>query len=468
MTRKFGCIRHVFRIKTHPRFRSIAFPFLALLGSISTIHCIYRHFQADLLVAKEQTIESYARAIAYDGDNAELWWVRGRLYHYSLERNNLSAAIQDYKHALALNPRLGQAWIDLADCQEREGNYEGAEESLQNALKVWTYSPIVHWQAGNYYLTHKNMERMYRHFRTAIEYDGSKLDIALNIAWRVERDPSKILSRLVPDKTAMNLSAFAFFIAHDEMDIAGIIWSRLTQNALPENRPMDASVAFPYIDSLLSKNRIQDAYRVWMEALERFTPHGGTVRSQTQMRADSTPNPTKNLVWNGSFEDAILDGGFDWRRQIAENADIQTDSAIHADGSRSIRITFHGVNINFSHLSQILPIVSAGNYRLQYHLKTENLTTDQRPYFIIESFPGPQNTILQTEAFPSLSAWKTYSYPFQVNPGVQAVRLSLRRSPSEKFDSQIKGSLWLDNVAIAVEKQVFAQEKKSIHDSFEN
>jgi hypothetical protein len=468
MTWKFGFIQQVLRINTHTRFRRIAFTFLVLLGSAPTIYCIYRHFQADLLVAKEQSIESYSRALTYDGNNAELWWVRGRLHHYSFERNNLSAAIQDYRHALSLNPRLGQAWMDLADCLEREGDNKGAGESIQNALKVWTYSPIVHWQAGNYYLAHKNTEGMYRHFRTAIEYDASKLDIALNIAWRSEPDPSKILLRLVPDKTAMNLSALAFFIAHDEMDTAGIIWSRLTQNSLPENRPMDASVAFPYIDSLLSKNRIEDAYRVWMEALERFTPHRGTVRSGTQIRADSMPNPKRNLVWNGSFEDAILDGGFDWRRQKTESADIQTDSAIHADGGRSIRITFHDVNINFSHLSQILPIARAGNYRLQYHLKTENLTTDQRPYFVIESFPSPQNTILQTEAFPSVSDWIKYSYSFKVNPGIQAVQLLLRRAPSEKFDSQIKGSLWLDNVAIDVEKPAFVQEKKSTHDPFEN
>jgi tetratricopeptide (TPR) repeat protein len=468
VTRVSRIVKHGLIINTQTRYRSIAFFCLVFLGSTSALHWIYRHFQADLLVAKEQTIESYTRAIAYSANNAELWWVRGRLHHYGFERNNLTAAVQDYRRALSLNPRIGQAWIDLADCLEREGNPAGAEESFQNALKVWTYSPIVHWQAGNYYLTHGNLEKMYRHFRTAIDYDTSKLDIALRVSYQVEPDPSRILSRLVPDKMATNLNALAFFIAHDEMTIAGIAWARLIRNHLPEKPLMDLSVAFPYIDALLSKNRIEDAYRVWLESREKFTPQRGTVRPETQLRTDSMPNPAKNIVWNGSFEDEILDGGFDWRQQKTDGADIQIDSALHEEGSKSLRVTFHGVNIHFSHLSQILPISKAGNYQFQYYLKTENLTTDQRPYFTIESFPVPQDTLLQTDAFPSLSAWEKHSYSFKVNPGTKAIKLSLRRSPSERFDSQITGSLWLDNVAIDVEKPPFAQEKKSTHDSFQN
>jgi hypothetical protein len=465
--RRFGFMEHGLRINRHTRIRSIAFALLILLGCTSALYCIFPYFQADLLVAKEQTIESYTRAIAYDEGNAELWWVRGRLHHYNLERNNLPAAIQDYKHALSLNPRLGQAWIDLADCLEREGNDTGAEESLQNALKVWTYSPIVHWQAGNYYLTHKNMEKMYSHLRTAIEYDASKLDIALNVVWRIEPNPSKILLNLVPDKTTANLSALTFFIAHDELSLAAKAWSRLVRNSLSETPLIDSSVAFPYIDALLSKNRIEDAYRVWMESQEKFTLHRGT-RPGMQSGMDFRPNPQRNLVWNRSFEDDILDGGFDWRRQKTDNVDIQTDSSIHAEGSRSLRVTFNDVNVDFSHLSQIIPTLSAGNYRLQYHLKTENLTTDQRPYLMIEGFPGSQNIILQTDFFPTVSEWGKYSFSFKVSPGTKAVKLSLRRSPSEKFNSLIKGSLWLDDVMITVENQTFAQEKKSVHGTIAN
>jgi len=38
------------------------------------------------------------------------------------------------------------------------------------------------------------------------------------------------------------------------------------------------------------------------------------------------------------------------------------------------------------------------------------------------------------------------------------MKLTLRRSLSEKFDSQIQGSLWLDDVIVDIEKQPFAEE----------
>jgi len=197
---------------------------------------------------------------------------------------------------------------------------------------------------------------------------------------------------------------------------------------------------------------------VWLESRKKFVPHFETARPGPQLKTDSTTAPPVNHVWNGSFEDDISDGGFDWRRKKTDGADIQFDYAIREKGRRSLRVTFHGTNIHFSHLSQVIPLTGPGEYRLQYHLKTENLTTDQRPYFTIESFPGSPETILHTEVFPGTSEWGECSFPFRVHAGTKAVKLSLRRSPSKKFDSQIQGSLWLDDIAVNIDKQPSAEE----------
>ena len=134
------------------------------------------------------------------------------------------------------------------------------------------------------------------------------------------------------------------------------------------------------------------------------------------------------------------------------------------NGRKSLQLMFNNANIEFSHLSQILPAPAAGNYRLNYYLKTENLTTDQKPHFIIEGYPDPQGTILRTDSFPSSSSWREYSFPFKVNPGIKALRLSLRRSRSAKFDSQIQGSLWLDSVAIHFDPLQSGTAKKTDED----
>ncbi len=449
--RRFECVHGSLHINTHTLLRKIAFSCAVILLCASALYWIYGPLHADLLVAREKTFESFTRAIDSDGNNSEYWWIRGRLRHYGFEQNNLPAAIRDYRRALSLNPRLGQAWVDLASCLEQEGDHRGAEESLKNALKVWTYSPIVHWQAGNYYLTHGNPEKMYRHFRTAIDYDAGKLDIALQVAWRADPDPAKILLRLVPDKMEANRKALGFFVARGEMDHAGIAWSRLMRNQIPEDSQMHLSAVFPYIDALLSKSRIQDAYRVWLEARKKFVFHLETARAGTQLSTPFKAPSATNLVWNGSFEEDISDGGFDWRRQRSDGADLQFDHTVRYSGRRSLRITFQGANIQFSHLSQIIPLPAPGEYRLQYYLRTENLTTDQKPYFTVESLPASSETVLSTEAFPGTSEWRKYSVVFKAHTGVNAVKLSLRRSLSKKFDSRIQGSLWLDDVAVDID-----------------
>jgi tetratricopeptide (TPR) repeat protein len=468
VTQILRLFRRVVLIDTDTRFRSIAFSCLVILGAMPVIYRGYCHFRADLLAEHEQTITGYSRAITYDADNAKLWWIRGRLRHYSLGPSDLPAAVQDYERALSLNPHLGQAWLDLADCQEHLGNLPRAEECLQKALKVWAYSPTVHWQAGNYYLLRGNLERMYEHFRAAIDYDNTRLDIALQVAWKADPEHSRVLLMLVPDKMPANLGSLAFFIAHDEMELARMSWERFLHNHFPEGFSGGISLVFPYIDALLAKNRIEEASGVWVESWDKNALHNGELLVGQKLAVNSRTDPTVNLVWNGSFENQILDGGFDWRRQETDEANVQIDEAVHVDGLRSLKVTFNNTNIDFSHLSQILPTPSAGNYWLQYYLKTQNLTTDQRPYFVIESFPRSQGIIMQTESFPSLSSWKRYSFAFKVNPDTKAVKLSLRRSPSEKFDSQIQGLLWLDDVAIRVDNLQSETAKKSIENSSEN
>jgi hypothetical protein len=165
------------------------------------------------------------------------------------------------------------------------------------------------------------------------------------------------------------------------------------------------------------------------------------------------PRLSANLVWNGSFEDEILGGGFDWRLAAGREFEFQPDLENPMDGLRSLKLTFGGSNINFSHFSQIIPTLVPGSYQLGFYVKTHNLTTDQRPYVQIQGFPDPQGASARTDMFPESSPWKKYSIPFTVKEGTQAVELLLRRQPSQKFDNEIRGVLWLDKFSVVMQEQ---------------
>jgi hypothetical protein len=437
----------------------ILFALVVLAGIAPVVYHAYCLFRSDRLVQREQTIGSYSRAIEYDPGNGALWWYRGRLRQYNIDSPDIPGAIRDYETALSLNPRIGQAWVDLADCYERSGNLPKAEESLQNALRVWTYSPLIRWQAGNFYLLRGNLEKMYECFKMACDYDTSKLGIAMQIAWKADSNHTEIGQKLIPDRLPARLLYLDFLVAHDEPDLAIEAWERSLPDPVPAGFQYHVSAVFALIDRLLAKNRVEDALRVWKEALQKADESSTDSRFVWEGAGARPAEPSVNLVWNGSFEDEILGGGFDWRYSATSDVESATDLSDRFDGLRSLKLTFGGTNINFSNLRQVVPVLVPGNYLLEFYAKTQNLTTDQRPYILIQGVPETQAATLNTGAFPESSPWQKYSFPFTVTAGAKALEIVLRRDPSQKFGNQLKGSLWLDKVSIRAQDQ-----PSSVHD----
>lgn len=430
--------------------RRIIFTVLILALVTPAIYRSYGIFRADRIIRAEQTFESYSRALRYDPANATLWWHRGRLRHYSVGVVDISQAISDYQKALSLNPRLSQAWVDLADCYERTERYADAEEALNKALATHTYSPVTRWQAGNFFLRRGNLPRMYECFKMASEYDPEKLGIAMDVAWKVDTDRAGILQKLVPDELSANLRYFDFLLSRDELDLARAAWERVLKNDVPPESEFKVGSSFGYIDRLLAKSRVEEAERVWDEALQKA---GSGLRDTRILKQepDGRPAGPPNLVWNGSFENEILHGGFDWRYPGMQDVRFQVELNKGTEGANCFRVTFGGTNISFSHLSQIIPIPSPGSYVLDFYLRTEGLTTDQTPYIVIQGYPEGSGASLRTEPFPESTGWKKMSYPFVVKENCKAIQFILRRDPSSKFDNQIKGSLWLDGISIHAE-----------------
>jgi len=453
LPRIFRAENHSLTIKLRTPAGRILFSLAVLAGITPLLYRAYCILQSDRAVHGEQTVAGYSRAIEYDPGNGALWWFRGRLRQYNIDSTDIPGAIRDYEKALSLNPRIGQAWVDLADCYERIGNLPKAEESLQNALRVWTYSPSIRWQAGNFYLLRGNLEKMYECFKMACDYDIGKLGIAMRIAWKADPNHAEIDQKLIPDRLPARLLYLDFLVARGELNLAIETWQRSLHDPVPEEFRYRVSAAFGLIDRLLAINRVEDALRVWKEALQKADESFADSRFVWEGTGIRPAEPSVNLVWNGSFEDEILGGGFDWRYSATADVESATDLSDKIDGLKSLRLTFGGTNINLSNLRQIVPILVPGSYLFEFYAKTENLTTDQRPYILIQGFPETQAATLKTEFLPESSHWQKYSFPFAVKAGAKALEIVLRRDPSQKLGNQLKGSLWLDKVSIRTQDQ---------------
>jgi tetratricopeptide (TPR) repeat protein len=440
--------RNCLTLDTKPLVYRILFSLVVAILLLPVIYGRCRVFKADWIVSGKETVGAYSQALKFNPSDPMLWWYRGRLRHYSVDSTDIQGAISDYNRALDLNPRLGQAQVDLADCYQRAGKDDEAEAALEKAFKIRPYSPLIRWQAGNFFLHRGKLDKMYECFKRASELDGSNLGIAMDRAWKADPDHRQILQKLIPDDIQSNLSYLAFLVGKDELDLARPVWQRCIQDELPDDFQFKVSVANSYIDRLLAKNRISEAVQIWNAALAKagFTPPDAKPAEE---RGQGNPKKQANLVWNGSFENEIAHGGFGWRYpDEAPNMQFHIDLNNRVEGLKSLCVQFGGANLSFSHLRQIVPVFEPGMYELNYYLRTEGLTTDQMPYLSIQGYPDASCAEARSNPFPATSAWSQVSLPFTVKQGCKAIDLILRRDPSSKFDNRLKGSLWLDSVGI--------------------
>jgi tetratricopeptide (TPR) repeat protein len=312
---------------------------------------------------------------------------------------------------------------------------------------------LIRWQAGNFYLLHGNLQKMYECFKMACDYDIGKLRIAIQIAWKADPNHAEIDEKLIPAKLPARLLYLDFLVDRGELNLAIETWERSLHDRVPEGFEYHVSAAFGLIDRLLAINRVEDALLVWKEALQKANESSTDSRFVWEGAGIRPAEPPVNLVWNGSFEDQILRGGFDWRYSSTDEVEFAIDMNDKIDGLKSLRLTFGGTNIDLSNLRQIVPVLVPGSYLLEFYAKTENLTTDQRPYIVIQGVPEMQAVTLKTEFFPESSPWQKYSFPFTVKAGAKALEIVLWRNPSGKFDNRLKGSLWLDEVSIRSQDQ---------------
>jgi tetratricopeptide (TPR) repeat protein len=420
---------------------------IILLAILPALYRSYGIFRADRIVRSSKTAGSYSRAIQYDPSNATLWWHRGRLHHYSLQSFDITQAAGDYQRALSINPRLGEAWADLSDCYDHMNRYEEAEAALKKAFSVRRYSPQIRWQAGNFYLRRGNLPKMYECFQLASQYDPQKLDIAMDTSWKIDSEHEQILQKLIPDTLVANLKYLNFLVARGELDLARPVWQRCLNNALPADFEWKPSSAFSYIDHLLIRMRVSEALGVWKDVLRKTRPGLSDFRPAAKI-SGAAEIGSENLLWNGSFEHEILQGGFDWRYQDTEALRFRIDTANRMEGLKSLQMTFGGENIASTLLLQIAPIPEPGPHQVDFYLRTKGLTSDQMPYLVIQGYPEAEGASARSAFFPATTDWSKISVPFTANPGCKTVLLILLRDRSSKFDNRIKGSLWLDGFAL--------------------
>lgn len=320
-----------------------------------------------------------------------------------------------FRQAVSRNVLHMDAWLRLAEAEAALGREENARSILVFTKRMT--DGVLRWKWAQMVLALQlDMEPL---------FCGNANDL---LARKVlERDTLQLLH------THFNGDSQAVIAVLEPQHLAGYLdwlirWgmaeeSQTVWRAMTAQYTAPTDTALRYAHFLIGHKRIRSALSIW----QQYT------------------NPSGALT-NPGFEARITGQGFDWRCQDGKKGqwEIKRVFSERAEGNYALQIRFTGTaNVVFHHLYQIFAAAPTQRYRLTYRWKSRGITTDQGPFVEIVGYDGKglrQSGPMMT----GTCGWRREVIDFTMPMDGHAAVVRLRRRKSMRFDSKIRGRLWLD------------------------
>ena len=423
----------ILRLSTPAARATIVLFALGLCLSLSYLSI--RNARAAHQVGRE-TPEGYERATQLDPGDARNWYLLGHYWQYNVEQPDLPRAIQAYQSSLSLDPRSADTWLDLGSAFEFEGNIAEARKSFLEAKRVYPRSAEVSWRYGNFLLRQGELENAFAEIRLAVAADPKHGGEAFSRCWHADPDLDLILDRVLPANPEVYLTVIFDLAAEEQTEPALKIWSRLA--AL--HPKLQLREAFPLVNLLIRASRMEMASRVWSEAV------GFSGLS-------TSSDPAGSVVWDGGFETGAVGGGFAWEYPASFNSvQIRLDTREKHSGGQSLRLQFNGKrNLDFENACAIAPVRPSTAYHFSGWVRTRGLTTDEGVRFSLRSVDVPGPRLVLTPEVHGSEPWTVVEASWTSEKESHGVQICIRRNASGKLENEIRGTAWVDDVALVPE-----------------
>jgi hypothetical protein len=376
--------------------------------------------------------EIWLRAAESEPSNANLWYRLGRYRQLDFERADLPLAISYYQRSTSINPSSPFYWLDLAGAYETAGNISQADHAFRRARELYPISAEAAWRFGNFLLRQGRVAEAFQQIHDGVVSNPRLTALAVSLCWRSTHNIDQILNTVLPDEREQNWGAIQFFVQAREPVPAMAIWKRIA--AHPAAFPV--SDTFPLLDMLIEAGDAEDAQTVWTQALH-------TAGMGANAASDGS------LLWNGGFEQEPLNGGFDWHVGTVAGAEMAWDEQIVRSGRRALRVDFDGTaNVDFQNVWQYVAVRQGTRYRFSAFFRTQDLTTDSGMRFEIRDVSSPGNPAHLTPNLGGTQSWAEEDTEFVTGTETKFLQIVLRRTPSEKLAGRIRGTAWVDDVAL--------------------
>ena len=403
---------------------------------------VWRHMTTERL-SSTPTLNNLTQATHLEPDRAEYRNQLGTLYLLSTESYNPGKAVENFRLATELNPAVAQYWMNLSRAYEAQGRSKEAAKCVKTALLHDPRNPLLAWISGNTKMMAGDIPGGLEAWRDSILGDRANVHFAFDRGWRLTQNTQTLLDHLVPPDNESD-SWFLDYLAVNDHGDPTLVWQRILNRGQPFNAKRTASymswLLQPRADIGQWRQGVHTATRVWPDILRLGLGRDGSNYLSGKEKG--------NLITNGGFEQELLNMGFDWRWTEFPNINMVMDSTVYQEGRRALRIDFNDSdNVKFDGLKQFVAVEPGHHYRLTAQIKADRITGGSSPRLVVLN---PSNGLPLAEG---REVFQTREFiedrlEFTVPRDIPLAIVEVRRAFSQKFSPRVKGSFWLDNVAM--------------------
>jgi tetratricopeptide (TPR) repeat protein len=402
---------------------------LALFATWFVVRWYLGNTIAEYFHPEDHRLETAQMAVGLAPNDPLPHWRLGNLAQKELPPDQISLAIAEYEKAVSLSPSDYRLWMDFGGALEQAGEFDKAERSLREAVKLAPSYAYPHWYLGNLMLRTDRYTEGFAELQRASEANDQFQSQLFNLAWQLNKDDFESLKAAVGDTPAIRAAFAKYLVERGRYDYGLRLWNTLTEIEKRESR----FAADPIIGSLISNQRFHQAMEIWNEV----APGPG-------YRAES------GHILDGGFENNLAHGPgavFGWQVQSNSQTQIGIDAGQGHTGSRSLRVFFQvRSHIDTINVSQLVPVKPNTEYDLECYLKTERLESAETPVVVIAN-AADESWLAGSAAAPSgNNNWQRISLSFKTGAKTEAVKVKmLRNTCPDSPVCPIFGTVWYDD-----------------------
>ena len=380
--------------------------------SLILIGCWVLYFNYQLRTVRYNTFtysEKELRRLRYHASAQYVYGMR------SWNQMELEKAEKFFRQAISQDVLYLDAWLKFAEIEVNYGNREKAVDILNFTANLTDH--VFRWKWPQMILAKElnSVKTLYNNANFLISRKILIDDTLQLIHIHHDGNVSDVLPGLAEENWVYYLDwLMRWSLTNESLEV----WHAMNENAIPCKEK-----ALKYASFLLEHKRIIKSDEIW----RRYTGETG--------------------ITNPGFEKYTKNIGFDWHYWDDSNGHwkIRQVDNESTEGDYSLRIQFNGSeNSSFLHCYQIFVADPGNQYRITYELKSKGLSTDQRPFVEIYSY-DKTGLYIAGPMINSTQGWHEEHIDFEMPEDCFAAVIRIRRVPSKRFDSKIRGTLWMDN-----------------------